>query len=215
MFAGLTRAPLFAISTKRELLSEESWKWFLEAKSFYCGETRGGFGGQWPPVHGRRLTSEFLRGVGLGALRAILTQINQTAAVGPGRPGGLRPPKCESQKLGFVWFSSSTSSTWVTVKSWEDGRSKLGEWNPFCGSRALCNRRFFSFLRRVLCFVWKHWLSEIFVGKNNRREVRGETRKDTLWIVDCCWLNNSLEKTILTLFGNNPWVFGIYGGLKP
>ena len=62
---------------------------------------RGGWG-QWPPVPGRRLPPEFLRGGGLGALRAILTQINQTAAVGPGRPEGLRPPKWESQKPGFV-----------------------------------------------------------------------------------------------------------------
>ena len=76
-----------------------------------------GMGGQWPAVDGRRLQSGFLRGVSLGALRAILTQINQTAAVGPGRPEGLRPPKCESQKPGFVRSSSSTSSTSVTVNS--------------------------------------------------------------------------------------------------
>ena len=76
-----------------------------------------GEGGSWPPARGRRLPSGFLRGIGLGALRAILTQINQTAAVGPGRPEGLRPPKCESQKPGFVRSSSSTSSTSVTVNS--------------------------------------------------------------------------------------------------
>ena len=62
---------------------------------------RGGEdGGQCPQVHGRRPIWKMLRGAGLGALRAILTQINQTAAVGPGRPQGLRPPGCESGKPG-------------------------------------------------------------------------------------------------------------------
>ena len=57
---------------------------------------QGEDGGQCPKVYGRRPIWKMLRGAGLGALRAILTQINQTAAVGPGRPQGLRPPRCES-----------------------------------------------------------------------------------------------------------------------
>ena len=77
-----------------EALLEGSWEWFQEAERLQCNEGRGG---NWPPVRGRRLPSGFLRGIGLGALRAILTQINQTAAVGPGRPQGLRPPRCESE----------------------------------------------------------------------------------------------------------------------
>ena len=42
-----------------------------------------------------------LRGAGLGALRAILTQINQTAAVGPGRrrASGLQGVNLESREL--------------------------------------------------------------------------------------------------------------------
>ena len=169
---------------------------------------RGGWG-QWPPVPGRRLPPEFLRGGGLGALRAILTQINQTAAVGPGRPEGLRPPKWESQKPGFV----SHPPRRCRQLSWQwiprGGRSgKVGiEWNPFCGSRA--HQRFFSFLRRVFCLVSKHWLSEIFAEKNNKkRGGRGNKWRIYCWmLVGPTWWDNSLGKTILTLFGNNPRFF--------
>ena len=83
---------------------------------------RGGWG-QWPPVPGRRLPPEFLRGGGLGALRAILTQINQTAAVGPGRPQGLRPPRCESEDSSqqeIVNLSEREFSRWeCRAKLWE------------------------------------------------------------------------------------------------
>ena len=128
IFTGFTKAQLFAISPNwgpsrsRNRVGSGSWR----PKAFQSGEARGDRG-QWPAVRGRRLSSEFLRGVGLGALRAILTQINQTAAVGPGRPEGLRPPKCESQKPGFVRFSSSTSSTSVTVNS--RGRTVGQSWD--------------------------------------------------------------------------------------
>ena len=82
-----------------------------------------GEGGSWPPARGRRLPSGFLRGIGLGALRAILTQINQTAAVGPGRPQGLRPPRCESEDSSqqeIVNLSEREFSRWeCRAKLWE------------------------------------------------------------------------------------------------
>ena len=142
MFAGFAELDCLQFPRRGgSELSEESWKWFQEAEM--------GMGGQWPAVEDeRRLRSGFLRGVGLGALRAILTQINQTAAVGPGRPQGLRPPKCESEKPGSDSFHrrcvNSSDSEFLVGRMVGQSRESEIHSAAHAQQASQCNRRFFQ-----------------------------------------------------------------------
>ena len=152
-FTSSTRVRLFANSTKWMFLLEESWKWFQEAESFSGEKARGGRrGGQCPQVHGRRPIGKMLRGAGLGALRAILTQINQTAAVGPGRPQGLRPPRCESGKPGA---GSTCQSGWQWCSWWGRIERVGGVRLTAPRTQHQCHRSFFQLSPPRLVFYLK------------------------------------------------------------